>query len=43
MIITILNIFDEEIASVYNTLDARYVTNYGMRIKRLMKKKPWEK
>ena len=33
----------EKIASVYNSLDARYVTDYGARIKKLMQDKPWEK
>lgn len=33
---------DEEIASVYNSLDARYVTDYGMRVKKVMQERPWE-
>ena len=33
---------DEEIASVYNNLGAKKVSDYGARVKRLMKEKPWE-
>lgn len=33
----------EAIASVYNALGTRKVTDYGMRVKKLMEEKPWEK
>ena len=33
----------EKISSVYSSLDARYVTEYGARIKKLIEEKPWEK
>ncbi|MES2729194.1 MAG: hypothetical protein V4621_03735 [Pseudomonadota bacterium] len=33
----------EEIASVYNSLGTRKVTDYGTRVKKLMQEKPWEK
>ncbi len=33
----------DEIASVYNALDARHVSDYGARIKKLVEEKPWEK
>lgn len=33
----------EKVASVYNSLDARYVTDYGARVGKLMKDKPWKK
>ncbi len=33
---------DEDIATVYNNLGAQKVSDYGARIKRLMKEKPWE-
>ncbi len=33
----------DKVASVYNALDARYVSDYGARIKKLVKEKPWEK
>ena len=32
-----------EIATVYNNLGARKVSDYGARVERLMKEKPWEK
>lgn len=33
---------DEEVATVYNSLGAKKVSDYGARIKELMKEKPWE-
>ena len=34
---------EEKIASVYNSLGTRHVTDYGARIKKIMQEKPWEK
>ena len=33
----------DKIATIYNSLDARHVSDYGARVKKLIEEKPWNK